>query len=106
MKARFWGRVVTSRTDQQSPHRQGEPNVQTNIVPMTARPKWSMNTDKEMVKFQEIRMESLSIAQQSLFHKDSIISSPSALLPDSIIMVGPVSEPSKPINVEAENQGN
>ena len=106
MKARFRGRVETSRTDQQSPRLQGEPKVQTDIVPMTARPKRSMNTDKEMVKFKEIRTESLSIAQQNLFHKDSIISSPSALLPDSIIMVGAIIEPSKPINVEAENQGN
>ena len=73
---------------------------------MTARPKQSMNTDKEMAKFQEIGTESPTIAQQNLFHKDSIISSPSALLPDSTIMVGPVIEPSKPINVEAENQGN
>ena len=106
MKARFRGRVETSRTDQQSPRQQGEPNIQTDIAPMTARPKQSMNTDKEMAKFQEIGTESPTIAQQNLFHKDSIISSPSALLPDSIIMVGPISEPSKPINVEAENQGN
>ena len=67
---------------------------------MTGRPKRSMNIDKE------IGTESPTIAQQNLFHKDSIISSPSALLPDSTIMVGPVIEPSKPINVEAENQGN
>ena len=73
---------------------------------MTGRPKQSMNIDKEMAKFQEIGTESPTIAQQNLFHKDSIISSPSALLPDSTIMVGPVIEPSKPINVEAENQGN
>nr|POE84801.1 hypothetical protein CFP56_61981 [Quercus suber] len=95
-----------SGTDQQSPCRQGEPNVQTDIAPITARPKRSMNTDKEMAKFQEIGTESPTIAQQNLFHKDSIISSPSALLLDSTIMVGPVIEPSKPINVEAENQGN
>ena len=106
MKAGFRGRAETSRTDQQSPRRQGKPNVQTDIAPMIARPKRSMNTEKEMVKFQEIGMESPTIAQQHLFHKDSIISSPSALLPDSIIMVGLVIEPSKPINVEAENQGN
>ena len=72
---------------------------------MKARPKRSMSTNKEMAKFQEIGMESQTIALQHLFHKDSIISSPSALLPGSIIMVGPVIEPSKPINVEAENQG-
>ena len=106
MKAGFRGRAETSRTDQQSPRRQGEPNVQTDIAPMTTRPKPSMNTDKEMVKFQEIGTESPTIAQQNLFHKDSIISSPSELLPDSTIMVGPVIEPSKPINVESENQGN
>ena len=51
-------------------------------------------------------MESPTIAQQHLFHRDSIISSPSVLLLDSISMVGPVFEPSKPINLEAENQGN
>ena len=51
MKAGFWGKAETSRTDQQSPHRQGEPNVQTDIAPMTARPKRSMNTNKEMAKF-------------------------------------------------------
>ena len=51
-------------------------------------------------------MESPTISQQHLFHKDSIISSPSVLLLDSIIIVGPISEPLKPINVEAENQGN
>ena len=73
---------------------------------MTARPKQSLNTDKEMAKFQEIGTESPTIAQHNLFHKDSIISSPSVLLPDSTIMVGLVIEPSKPINVESENQGN
>ena len=51
-------------------------------------------------------MESPTIAQQHLFHRDSIISSPSVLLPDSVIMVGLVIEPSKSINVEAENQRN
>ena len=51
-------------------------------------------------------MESPTITQQHLFHRDSIISSPSVLLLDSISMVGPVFEPSKPINLEAENQGN
>ena len=44
MKARFQGRAETSRTNQQSPCRQGEPNVQTNIALMTATPKRSMNT--------------------------------------------------------------
>ena len=65
-----------------------------------------MSTDKQMAKFPEIGTESQTIALQHLFHKDSIISSLSALLPDSIIMVGLVIEASKPINVEAKNQGN
>nr|POF09376.1 hypothetical protein CFP56_12861 [Quercus suber] len=61
MKAGFRGRAETSRTDQQSPHRQREPNVQTDIAPMTDRPKRSMNTDREMAKFQEIGTESLTL---------------------------------------------
>ena len=69
-KAGFQGKVETSKTDQQSPRQQGEPNIQTDIAPMTARPKQSMNTDKEMAKFQEIGTESQTIALQHLFHKD------------------------------------
>lgn len=88
MKAGFQGRAETSRIDKQSPRQQGELNVQTDVAPMIARTKRSMNTDKEMAKFQEIGTESPTMAQQHLFHKDSIISSPSALLPDSVIMVG------------------
>ena len=67
MKAGFQGRAETSRTDQQGPRRQGEPNIQIDIAPMTARPKRSMNTDKEMAKFQEIGTESPTIVQQNLF---------------------------------------
>lgn len=57
-KAGFQGKAETSKTDQQSPRQQGELNVQTNIAPMTAWPKRSMSTDKEMAKFQEIGTES------------------------------------------------
>lgn len=70
---------------------------------MIASPKQIMNTNKEKAKFQETVMESPIVAQQHLIHKDSIISSPVTLLPNSVIMEGPFTASSKPINVEAEN---
>ena len=62
-----------------------------------------MNTDKEKAKFHETVMESLTVVQQHLIHKDSIIFSSVTLLSDSIITEGPFIASSKPINMEAGN---